>query len=116
MGEDLAGLALQMLLPHTPAILVYIICIIMSITMWQRYPKPCLYSLVAFCLLLLQTISSASFHIYFTYQRFHSDSSTDIPNIGLYSVVNLGFGLMHLTGIVLLFIAVFAGRHPASKT
>jgi hypothetical protein len=104
----------QQLVNQAPVLLVYLIGLVLALTFWSRYPRPCAFTLIA-CLVLLLTRFAATAATYFFMQQMVSQAWSARQYGLAMSIVGLIASIVHAGALGLLLAAVFVDRsrpHP----
>ena len=92
-----------------PALLAYVIGLVLPFAFWRRFPRPCLLVNLAMAVALAASIVSTLLYAYlpFTMDEFHwHHDQLDM----MYTLVGAVSSLVHGIAIAMLLAAVFVGR------
>jgi hypothetical protein len=105
---------LQVVLPQTLILLVYLVGIVLALTRWRWHPRASLFTLLASFLGGASVVAVSTFH--FVLQQTMNARSMNMEALRNLSVaINLGSVLVHVIVTSLLLVAIFARRDPPAR-
>ncbi len=105
---------LSQLVGELPVLFVYVMGVILSLAFWRRYPRPCVFTLVAMGLLILALIGQTSMGAYLAYRG--PGLSWAPGRLGqMLMVGTLISSFVRALAFGLLLAAIFAGREPQGE-
>jgi hypothetical protein len=108
--DNMFHTVLMQLATRLPTLLVYAVGLVLAISFWSRYPKPCLLLFLSMCTALFAVITSTFLFVYLP--RAMNDFGLDHQQLVHYFwVVGVTSNIVHAGAVVLLLTAVFAGRN-----
>ena len=101
-------------IPYIPVLIVIIVGMVLALVYWRRYPLPCLLTLIATSIMLINRM--LDFLIY--YLLYSTNFSIWRFGTWLTIAIGVGFSMVNAAAFGLLLVAVFVGRkgaQPANK-
>jgi hypothetical protein len=111
---DTMKLFLTTFVMYTPALLVSVVAVIVSLAKWRQSPSGSLWALMGFGLLLLMCIVMPIGHTAIQYWAFHSEGH-QTGRMWAFSIFAIIGSVLHALVYILLLVAVFAGRSKPTE-
>ena len=105
----------QQLAYAAPALIVYLVGMVLAVIFIRKYPGPAILTLLATVILLVTTIGTALAQVYF--MRLRVESGWTTARYGqMMSVVSIAGSMLRALGLALWLAAVFVGRKSKTIT
>jgi len=102
-------MVMRQLITQAPMLIVYTVGIVMAFVYWRRYPRPCLFTLIAASVMLLVALVFPLTHI-ILFQALSRFGWTASMFGSVLTAVGIVGNLIHAAAFGLLIAAVFADR------